>query len=155
MDEVTARLGLLYAVDEGGSGRDSHTRLWARLLVSPASGLPCVLRGGGGPSRAPRPQGPLPEEQGLPSPPFRGAQALSTFSLLRGLAGRHGRRPGAPAVPGWEALAAVVALLVQVQLHADLGLHLQAGRLSRLLAVAPGQALVGPSGRDMVAHGVH
>lgn len=121
----------------------------------PTSGLPCVLQGRGGPSLAPRPRGPLPQEQGLPSPPFRGAQALGTFSLLRGLAGRHGRGPGAPTVPGWEALAAVVALLVQVQLHADLGLHLQAGQLSWLLAVAPSQALVGPAGWDMVTHGVH
>lgn len=48
----------------------------------------------------------------------------------------------------------MIALLLAVQLHADLGLHLQVGLSACLLTVAPSQALIGPASWDMVAQSV-
>lgn len=47
-------------------------------------------------------------------------------------------------------VATVIALCLPVQLHADLGLHLQVGLRVQLLTVAPSQALIGPASLDMV-----
>lgn len=46
MEEVTARLALPDAGDVGDWGRDSHTGLRARPLVSPPRGSPVPCRGG-------------------------------------------------------------------------------------------------------------
>lgn len=44
----------------------------------------------------------------------------------------------------------MIALCLPVQLHADLGLHLQVGLSVQFLTVAPSQAFIRPASLDMV-----